>query len=124
MEEKSKKATQEGVNLEAIASWQEAHIFRPINQRKSYREGFVDGAKWMLEHPTGGELLHVCNKTAAITKREMIDKACEWLEENMEDYTEWFNCDEGECQHHAISSDYDYKKDFIEALRKAMEERQ
>ena len=87
-EKKSRKATQEVADLEAIASWQEAHIFRAINQRKSYREGFVDGAKWMLEHPTGGELLHVCNKTAEITKKKMIDKACEWLVFSVNDYLE------------------------------------
>ena len=104
MEEKSRKATHGGADLEAIASWQEAHIFRAINQRKSYREGFVDGAKWMLEHPTGGELLHVCNKTAEITKKKMIDKACDV-------YCKL--CDTKEC--------VDDECNWVKKFRKAME---
>ena len=66
----------------------------------------LEMAKWKDEHPS----------------KAWLDKVCRWLEENMEDYTEWFDYDEGECQHLAVSSDYDYKRDFIEALRKAMEE--
>ena len=47
--------------------------------KQEIMRAFIVGASWHREHPTGGELLHVCNKTAAITKREMIDKACDWL---------------------------------------------
>ena len=32
-----------------------------------------------FEEPTGEELIHVLNKGAAIGRREMLDKACEWL---------------------------------------------
>ena len=32
-----------------------------------------------FEEPTGEELIHVHNKGAAIGRKEMLDKACEWL---------------------------------------------
>jgi hypothetical protein len=45
---------------------------------------FVKGAEWADEHPInydGKAMLHVLNKGAAIGRREMLDKACDWLEE-------------------------------------------
>ena len=78
--EKSKKATPVGADLKKAAMDYAFEMYDPDEDIYDLRmECFIAGAKWMLEHPTGGELLHVCNKTAAITKREMIDKACEWL---------------------------------------------
>ena len=32
-----------------------------------------------FEEPSGEELIHIINKGAAIGRREMLDKACEWL---------------------------------------------
>lgn len=46
--------------------------------------GFIEGAVWADEHPInydGKAMLHVLNKGAAIGRREMLDKACEWLEQ-------------------------------------------
>lgn len=90
-------------------------------QKGMTEEQLADEINKVFEQPTGEELIHVLNKGAAIGRREMLDKVCKWLDEEMEDYIEWFDDDEDYCQHHAVSSNYDYKKDFIKALRKAME---
>ena len=44
-------------------------------------EELADEINKAFEQPTGEELIHVLNKGAAIGRREMLDKACEWLEE-------------------------------------------
>ena len=50
-----------------------------------------------------------------------IEKACKWLDENMEDHTRFYEyCD----VHSAEPTEYDFKKDFVEAFKKAMEEQQ
>ena len=52
----------------------------------SLMTAFVKGAEWADEHPInydGKAMLHVLNKGAAIGRREMLDKACEWLNENL-----------------------------------------
>ena len=100
MAEKNKKATQEGADLAQAAREYANNVL--LNFDKEYEEltsnkenegllpkdlliwevihrAYEKGANWMLEHPTGGELLHVCNKTAEKSKKELIDKACEWL---------------------------------------------
>lgn len=44
----------------------------------------VAGAKLADENPketNGKELLYIANQTAERTKKEMIDKFCEWLED-------------------------------------------
>lgn len=64
-------------------------------------DGYEAGYKQALEHPTGGELLYVLNKGAAIGRREMLDKACEWLKYN-----------------------FNMPDDFEIHFRKAMEEQQ
>lgn len=47
------------------------------------RKAFVAGAEWMqekmIENPDGGALLYAVVKTAERTKREMIEKAAEWM---------------------------------------------
>ena len=90
-QEKSKKATQGGADLA-----QAAREYGNDLSHDSCEQAFLDGAKWI------------------------IDKACEWLDKEMEDYVERFNDDD--VQPIVISGSYDYKKDFIEALRKAMEQ--
>ena len=42
-------------------------------------QGFEDGAEWMLDNPTGGALLYAVEKTAERTKREIIEKASEFI---------------------------------------------
>lgn len=49
------------------------------------KESFRQGIEWADEHPVnydGKAILHVLNKGAAIGRREMLDKACEWLKKS------------------------------------------
>lgn len=51
------------------------------------RQSFIDGAKIQKDLDDkyiGNALLHVVNKTAEITKKEIIHKACLWLEARSE----------------------------------------
>ena len=52
------------------------------------QQTFEDGAKWADEHPNsnGKELLYVAQNTAERTKKELINKACEWLQLNADKY--------------------------------------
>ena len=54
-------------------------------------------------------------------KQHLIDKACEWLDENMEDHTLSY---EDYDVHYVVASDYVIKKEFIEAFKKFVEEQQ
>lgn len=79
---------------------------------------FEEGAKWSdKEH--GKELLYAIQKTGERTKREIINKACEWLENELfEDKAEinpYYDYD-------VKSKTYDFLKDFIVGFRKAMGE--
>ena len=56
--------------------------------------------------------------TAEWADRTMLDRVYKWLDENMEDV----HFGENIIEPLVVSFNYDYKKDFIEALRKAMEE--
>ena len=60
------------------------HITASNEDFKEYYEGFIEGAKWADENPNsnGKELLYVAQKTAERTKKEIINKACEWLKAN------------------------------------------
>lgn len=51
------------------------------NYSEGYEEGFIEGAKWADENPNsnGKELLYVAQKTADMTRKEVISKACDWL---------------------------------------------
>ena len=75
---------------------------------KHQQKPFMDGALWADQNPVnydGKAMLHVLNKGAAIGRREMLDKACEWL-------NNFYNED---------THSYLVKED-IEGFRKAMEE--
>lgn len=54
------------------------------------REGFIKGAEWMQakmqETNEGQALLYAVEKTAERTKREMIEKAVEWIRTNWREY--------------------------------------
>lgn len=70
---------------------QAAKCFSPkvttVKEEKAFIEGFVRGAEWMQEKMQetneGQALLYAVEKTADRTKREMIEKAVEWLSNNM-----------------------------------------
>ena len=87
---------------------------------KHQQKVFVDGVLWGDAHPS----LYSVTRTREAVEREreyMIRKACEWLAKNMEDYTIFY---ENYAEHFAVTSEHDYKIDFIDAFRKAMEEQQ
>ena len=48
-------------------------------QKGMTEEQLADEINNAFERPSGEELIHVLNKGAAIGRREMLDKACEWL---------------------------------------------
>ena len=89
------------------------------------KEAFSAGAEWSDEHP---DLYSVTRKAVERERKHLIDKIYQWLDENTEDYTECIydsdtdDYDDEDNLHFAIASKYDYKKDFMEALRKAMEQ--
>jgi hypothetical protein len=60
--------------------------------RAEFVFGFQEGAKWADENPNsnGKELLYVAKKTAERTKKEVVSKACEWLEDNLFNYP-WYD---------------------------------
>ena len=83
----------------------------PVNslEANSIREGI----NWADENPkehSGKELLYVCEKTYERTKKEFINKACEYLESlTYQDYPG--------CPLERLIDDYEIKQ-----FRKAMEE--
>lgn len=56
-----------------------------LPQTLAHQEIFTEGAKWADENPNsnGKELLYVAQKTAERTKKEIISKACDWLENEL-----------------------------------------
>lgn len=87
-------------------------------QKGMTEEQLADEINKAFEQPSGEELIHVLNKGAAIGRREMLDKACKWLNEKMEDLTRFYEDIE---MHDVVVSDYTIKIEFIEAFKKAME---
>lgn len=65
------------------------------------------------------ELKDDAKELLAIARKEFLDKACKWLDENMEDLTRFYEDIE---MHDVVISDYTIKKEFIEAFKKVMEE--
>ena len=85
-----------------MMEWADAHPSQ--DQIDALRMEYEKGRADAIAHPTGGELLHVLNKGAAIGRREMLDKVCQYLFEN----------------YHGEK----LSLRMIEDLRKAMEEQQ
>ncbi len=73
-------------------------------QKGMTEEQLADEINNAFERPSGEELTHVLNKGAAIGRREMLDKVCQYLFEN----------------YHGEK----LSLRMIEDLRKAMEEQQ
>lgn len=72
---------------------------------------FVRGAKWADENQPGMSKMKKDYELAfLLKKRELIKKACEWLEDTDFDMEYW-NSEEGFC-----------KRKFIEEFRKVMKE--
>lgn len=51
-------------------------------QELAFAKGYKAGYKQSVEHPTGGELLHILNKGHEQGYKDAIDKAYEWLKHN------------------------------------------
>jgi transcriptional regulator with XRE-family HTH domain len=51
-------------------------------QKGMTEEQLADEINKTFERPSGEELTHVLNKGAAIGRREMLDKVCQYLFEN------------------------------------------
>ena len=65
------------------------HIISTEVHDLTWADGFDTGAKWSDENPketNGKELLYVVNQTAERTKKELIKKACDWIQMNAERY--------------------------------------
>ena len=112
-------------------TWEEEIRNKAIDEQRSlmesmdWRAGFISGAKWADENTQGMtkmrkdyELLFL------LKKKELIKKACEWLNKTLYIHTE-----EIEDKHWNeiktfdwVTSDFDSVSDFIEGFRKAMEE--
>lgn len=86
-----------------------------------YRSGFISGAKWADENP---QMRKDYEFLFMLKKKELIKKACEWLNKTLYIHTE-----EIEDKHWNeiktfdwVTSDFDSVSDFIEGFRKAMGE--
>ena len=92
--------------LEKAATKYAQDKYLPVQTAQSFKAG----AKWADEHPAdydGKAMLYVLNKGVEQGKQEMLDKTCEWLENNLLNYWQQINTDSSK---------------FIEDFRKAMEE--
>jgi L-lactate utilization protein LutC len=89
-------------------------------QKNMTKEELADKINKTFEQPTGEELIHVLNKGAAIGRREMLDKACEWITQHIED--ERYKTPDEESYRHGQPYDYFDNNMFIDDFRKAMEE--
>lgn len=79
-------------------------------QKGITEEQLADEINKAFEQPSGEELIHALHKGAAIGRREMLDKACEWLNDNLPLYWGQVNADNTDR--------------FVRIFIKAMEEQQ
>jgi hypothetical protein len=52
-------------------------------KRRVFIEGYEQGCKDTIDHPSGGELLHVLNKGVKQGYKDAVDKACEFFKKSM-----------------------------------------
>lgn len=94
------------------------------NAPLSVQEGFVKGAEWMQERMQetneGQALLYAVEKTAERTKREMIEKAVKWLEEEM-CYRDQ-SSGRGRWGEIETLGTYDSLEEFIDEFKQAMQD--
>lgn len=77
-------------------------------QKGMTEEQLADEINKAFEQSSGEELIHPLHKGAAIGRREMLDKACEWLNDNLPLYWGQVNADNTDR--------------FVRIFKKAMEE--
>lgn len=79
--------TKEEIRLKAVDNAKKYEVWPPVaDYQDGLIKGFEDGAEWMLDNPTGGALLYAVEKTVERTKREVIEKAVEWIRTNWREY--------------------------------------
>lgn len=94
---KEQKAIDEAVRLKKCDDMTEAEY----NRETAFVDWYIENGKGM---PTYSDAIEWARK-------DLLDKACEWIKENFEDYVDV-----------EVSSYYIYDKQFVEDFRKAMEE--
>lgn len=81
--------TKEEIRLKAVDNAKKYEVWPPAaDYQDGLIKGFEDGAKEMLNNPTGGALLYAVEKTAERTKREVFLKVADWLGKNLYKYAE------------------------------------
>lgn len=93
------------VSKAALKYYNEHHQDKDIDLTDAFEAGFE-----YAKEVNGKELLYVAQKTADRTKKEVISKACEWLENNKHLHKV--------LSFGSLSTDWDK---FIREFRKAME---
>lgn len=91
--------------------WFAAHDDEDVDALDGYEAGYQQA----IEHPTGGELLHVLNKGHEQGWKDAIDKAYKWLLEQM------FELYEGG-EIYVADGDASSIKEFMDNFKKAMVE--
>lgn len=103
----------------------EEYIFKTHIDDANVQDHFIAGAEWMQakmqESNEGQALLYAVEKTAERTKREVIEKAVEWIKsqiyiENIFEYDE-----DNQPVRYVCASCCDTVDDFIEKFKQAME---
>lgn len=80
-------------------------------------KAFIAGARWADEHPIhydGKAYLYVLHKGVEQGKREMLDKVCDFIKENIDHYIGFYLND----------GDTYLDDSFFEHLKKAMEDKE
>ena len=101
----------EQMHTAASEEYKENYSTGEYCHEQSFLWGFQEGVE-LAESNSGKELLYVAQKTAERTKKEIINKACKWLRNNIDFY--------GESKY-----DEDFRIDIEQLLKdvsKAMEE--
>ena len=102
----------EQMHTAASKEYKENYSTGEYCHEQSFLWGFQEGVEFS-ELNAGKELLYVAQKTTERTKKEIINKACEWLKNTIDDDV-FINC--GSVI--KIMS----ANEFVEHFRKAMEE--
>lgn len=71
--------TREEEKLKAADEYVKSRIKQGQGMTGDVFPAFIEGIEWADANPDGKMLLHVLNKSAEQTKKQMIDRACEWL---------------------------------------------
>jgi hypothetical protein len=87
------------------------------------KQGFIRGATWSDENPDGKMLLHVLEKGVKQGKREMLDKVCDFIADKLKCSVTFDEYGTGVMNQSLWESkEYNTISEFIEGLRKVMED--